>query len=85
VLFLAPLERLRQTALVGDIYTPAVKKELARCYRLLYMPEQLQGLLQREGARTLEELIDKRHAAAPEKALPQLEGLEPSDAWRKGS
>jgi hypothetical protein len=84
VLFLAPLERLRQTALVGDIYTPAFKKELARRYRLLYTPEQLKALLQREGAHTLEQLIDKRHAAVPERPLPQLEGLEPSDAWRKG-
>jgi hypothetical protein len=84
VLFLAPLERLRQTAMVGDLYTPAFKAELARRYRLLYTPEQLTAQLERAGARTLEEFIDKRHVAAPEQPLPQLKGLEPADAWRKG-
>jgi hypothetical protein len=83
VLFLVPIERLHQTALVGDIYTPAFKKELARRYRLLYTPELLKAQLAHDGVGTPEELIDKRHAGAPEQPLPQLKDLEPSDAWRK--
>jgi hypothetical protein len=83
LLLLAPLERQRQTALVGEIYTPAFKRELARRYRVLYTPDQTAARLREAGAATLEALIDKEHAAAPEKPLPQLEGLEPVDAWRR--
>jgi hypothetical protein len=77
ILFLAPMEQLRQSAQVGDIYTPAFKIELARRYRLLYTQEQLTKRFQDEGVRTLEELIDKVHVAVPEQPLPQLKGLEP--------
>jgi hypothetical protein len=84
VLFLVPLERLRRTALLADIYTAAYKQELARRYRLLYTPAQLTARLQAEGVGTLEELIEKWHAGAPEQPLPQLKGLEPIDGWRKG-
>jgi hypothetical protein len=84
VLFLAPLERSRQTALVGEIYTPEFRPELARRYRLLFTPEQLKAQMQEAGVRTLDELIEKQHAGAPERPLPQLRGLESADAWRKG-
>lgn len=80
VLFLAPLEQLRQTALVANIYTPAFKEELARRYRVLYTPEQLAAEIRDAGVRTLAELIDKVHVGQPEKPLPQLKGLEPVDA-----
>ncbi len=83
VLFLVPTDKLRQTALVGEIYTPEFKKELARRYRVLYTPEQLKDEMKQAGVGTLEAFIDKRHVAAPEKPLPQLEGLEPIDTWRK--
>jgi hypothetical protein len=85
VVFLKPLEQLHQTALVGEIYTPAFKKELARRYRFLYTPEQLQTHRMQEGVGTLEALINKRFAGAGEQLLPQLKDLEPSDAWRKGT
>ena len=84
VLFLAPLEQLRQTALVGEIYTLAFKPELARRYRILLTPAQLAARLSEAGVRTPEELIDKEHASRPEQPLPQLEGLEPSSTWRQG-
>jgi hypothetical protein len=84
VVFLAPLERLRRTALVGAVYTPAFKQELTRRYRLLYTEAQLTARLRQAGVETLEQLIDREHVAAPEKPLPQLSGLEPRDAWRKG-
>ncbi len=85
VLFLAPLERQHQTAQVGDLYTPAFKRELARRYRLLYTSEQLAVRLKNAGVRTLEELVEKEQAAEPERPLAQLQGLEPIDAWRKGA
>jgi CubicO group peptidase (beta-lactamase class C family) len=80
VIFLAPLEQLRQTALVAEIYTPAFKEELARRYRVLYTPEQLAARFREAGVRNLAELIDKEHAGAPERPLPQLEGLEPVES-----
>jgi hypothetical protein len=83
VLFLAPLERLRQTAQVGAIYTPAFKQELARRYPLLYTPAQLAEQLKAAGVTGLDELIAKRHTGAPERALPQGQGLGPLDEWRK--
>jgi hypothetical protein len=84
VLFLAPLEQCRQTALLGEIYTPEFRRELARRYRVLFTPEQLAARIKEAGMGTLEELIEKEHAGAPEKPLPQLRGLEPADSWRKG-
>jgi hypothetical protein len=83
VLFLVPVEKLRRTALLSEIYTPAFKKELARRYRVLNTPEQLAGQVKEAGVRTLEELIDKNHAGKPEEPLPQLQGLEPVDAWQR--
>jgi hypothetical protein len=84
VLFLAPLEQLRQTAIVGEIYTPAFKRELARRYRILMTPAQLAAQIKEAGVGNLEELIDKEHASRPEQPLPQLKGLEPSSTWHQG-
>jgi hypothetical protein len=83
VLFLAPPERSRRTALVGNLYTPAFKKELARRYRLLFTESQLAAKFREAGVRTLEEFIDKEHAGEPEKPLPQSQGLDPSGPERK--
>jgi hypothetical protein len=82
VLFLAPLEKLRQSGGIGEIYTPAFKRELARRYRLLYTPAQLADLLQHASVSTLEQLIDKQYVAWPEEPLEQLKGLESADAWK---
>jgi hypothetical protein len=82
VVFLSPLERLRKTAMIGEIYTAAFRRELARRYRILYTPGQLAAQTQEAGVRTIEEIIERQHAAAPEQPLPQLRGLEPVDAWR---
>src|SRR5262249_30187332 len=41
LIFLAPLEKLRQTAQVDFIYTPAFKEELKRRYRLIHSELQL--------------------------------------------
>jgi hypothetical protein len=82
VLLLAPLELLRQTALVSEIYTPAFKQELVRRYRLAHTPADVADQLKVAGVSTLEELVDKEHVAAPEQPLEQLKGLEPANAWR---
>jgi hypothetical protein len=84
VLFLVRLEHVRQTAIAGEIYTPAFKPELARRYRLLMNPTQLTAQLKEAGVQTLEDLINKEHTSRPECPLPQLEGLEPTSTWRKG-
>ena len=46
-------------------------------------PEQLAAQIKKAGVGSLEELIDKKHAGSPERPLPQLEGLETIDTWRK--
>jgi hypothetical protein len=84
VLFLTPLEQLRQTAIVGEIYTPAFKPELARRYAVLWTPAQLAARLKESGVQTVQELIDKEFVSRPERPLPQLEGLEPNSTWRQG-
>jgi hypothetical protein len=80
--FLVPLESCKQAALLGELYTPAFRKELERRYRVLYTPEQLAKEMKEAGVHSLQELIAKRHAGAPEQPLPQLQGLEARDAWR---
>ncbi len=77
VIFLAPLERLRQTALVGALYTPAFRRELARRLRLLYSEEELANRIEASGATDLEGYIERSYLAAPEKPLPEAQGLEP--------
>jgi hypothetical protein len=82
ILFLMPLEKLRQTAMIGDIYTPAFRRELLRRLHVLYTPEQLTKRIHEAQVATVEALIDKQYVAAPEQPLPQLQGLEPSTTWR---
>jgi hypothetical protein len=83
LLFLAPLERLHNTARVDFIYTPEFKRELARRYRILYTPEQLEARLEQGGVDQVEALIDEECAARPEELIPQAKGLGPMDAWEK--
>lgn len=82
LIFLAPLERLRQTATVDFIYTEAFKKDLIRRHEILYTPEQLREQLQRYEVETLRELIEEIYVAEPEVVLPQAGELDPIDAWK---
>ncbi len=50
LIFLAPLEKLRQTAQVDFIYTPAFRQELKRRFRLEHSEAELAEML--KGART---------------------------------
>jgi hypothetical protein len=83
IIFLAPLEELHNTATVDFIYTREFKRELARRYRMLYTPEQLDGMMERAGVSTLEALIDSDCAASPRELIPQAKNLPPRDAWMR--
>lgn len=82
VLFLAPLEQQRQTAMVADIYTPEFREELARRYRLLYSDEQITARVESTGVRGLRELIDLEHVGRDEAPLGPARAVGTIDAWR---
>ena len=79
VIFLAPLEELRQTALVGELYTPEFRVELARRLRLLYPEEALARMIAESGAADLEGYIESAYAGRPKEPLPQSRDLPPLD------
>jgi hypothetical protein len=83
VIFLAPLEKQRQSARVSDIYTSEFKREMARRLGIMYTAEQLEQELKREGARTVEEYIDLIASPAPEKPLSQAAEAGSRDSWRR--
>jgi hypothetical protein len=83
LIFLAPLEELRQTALVDFIYTPHFRNELKRRLRILYTPEQLQELLRKSEAGNLDEYIAAEFRARPAALSPQAQAVGPADAWRQ--
>ena len=82
LIFLAPLEELRQSAQVDSIFTSYFRSELQRRFRLLFTSSQIEQQLRETGAHSLSELIDMRSNEVPEQLLPQAQGLEPIDAWR---
>jgi hypothetical protein len=82
VIFLAPIEKLRQTALVDFIYTPAFRQELKRRYRILYSDAQLADLLRKNQADDLDGLVSKTLRARPEEPLPQARSVGPIDEWK---
>ena len=79
VIFLAPLEELRQTALVGELYTPEFRVELARRLRLLYPEDALARMITESGAADLAGYIESAYAGRPEEPLPQSRDLPPLD------
>jgi hypothetical protein len=82
VIFLAPLEKLRKTAMIDDIYTPSFRNEMTRRYRAMMTPERLSERVRAEGVTSVEALVDKDCVAEPEQILPQVDGLDPVDAWK---
>jgi hypothetical protein len=82
VIFLAPLEKLRQTALVDYIYTPVFRTELKRRYRIMYTEAQLADLLRANKAEDLDGLLAKTLVARPEQPLPQAHSVGPLDEWK---
>jgi hypothetical protein len=85
VLFLAPLEKLRQTAMTDAIYTPAFREEMKRRYRIMHTAAQLAELLKRRGVADLDELLTKTCVARPEEPLSLARTVGPIDAWKKGA
>jgi hypothetical protein len=82
VIFLAPIEKLRQTALVDSIYTPAFRQELKRRYRIMYTDAQLADLCERNQAEDLDGLLSKTLRARPEEPLSQARSIGSIDEWK---
>ncbi|MBI3412291.1 MAG: hypothetical protein HY040_28565 [Planctomycetes bacterium] len=82
LIFLAPIEKLRQTALVDFIYTPAFKEELKRRYRLQQTEAQLAQLYKQNGVDNLDALIAKTLVASPERPQTQAKTAGPIDEWK---
>jgi hypothetical protein len=79
VVFLAPLEDLHQTALVGSIYTPEFRPELARRLALLHSEEELGAMIAESGASDLAGYIERAYVDRPQEPLPQSRDLPPLD------
>lgn len=82
VIFLAPVEKLHQTAFVDFIYTPAFKSELKRRYRIIYTEAQLSDLFKKNAVGDLDTLIEKTVTARAEEPLPQARAVGPIDEWK---
>jgi hypothetical protein len=82
VIVLAPIEKLRQTALVDCIYTPAFREELKRRYRIMYAEAQREELLRANQVKDLDGLLAKTTRARPEGPLPQAQFAGPIDEWK---
>jgi hypothetical protein len=79
VIFLAPLEGLRQTALVGSMYTPDFRIELARRLELLYSEEDLARMIAESGAADLADYVERAYEGRPQEPLPQAREIPPLD------
>lgn len=82
LIFLAPLEKLRQTAQIDFIYTPAFKEELKRRYRLVHSEAKLAQLLKENRVSDLDGLLAKTLVASPERPLAQAQAAGPIDEWK---
>jgi hypothetical protein len=82
VIFLTPVEKLRQTALVDCIYTASFRTELKRRYRIMYTEAQMADLIRTNQAGDLDGLLAKTLVARPEQPLPQARSLGPLDEWK---
>ena len=82
LIFLGPIETMRQTAFVDFIYTAAFKEEMKRRLQLSNSQEQLAELLKESHAATLDEYLKGTTLAVEEKPLPQARGVGPIDEWK---
>lgn len=83
LVFLAPLEEQRQTAMAGFIYTGEFKAELARRYRILYTAEQIEDMAGGSSPEALKKYIDARYVSKPEKIQPLVEKIGRIDEWER--
>jgi hypothetical protein len=77
------LEKLRETALIDAIYTPAFKEELKRRFRIMYSENQLHELYKKSQTEDLEGHIAKTFVARPEQPSPLVKTVGAIDEWRK--
>lgn len=84
-IFLAPLEKLRESGTV-DIYTPAFKQELKRRLGIMWTEAQLAAVFKKTGTKNLDEcfvFLEKNLAAARSaRPLSQVQEVGPIDEWK---
>jgi hypothetical protein len=73
LVFLAPLESLRQSATLPGLYAPDFLPELARRYVLQRTDAELAGELAAAGVATAEELVARTFVEEPERPVPTVE------------
>jgi len=73
LVFLAPLERLRQAAALPGLYASDFLPELARRYRLLRTEDELAAEMEEAGAGSVLELVSKTFVEWPESPVPAIE------------
>lgn len=76
LVFLAPLERLRQSAAMPGLYGEDFLPELARRYRLLQTQEEIESDMSALGVGTVEELVTKASSNGPKsRCHPSIETI----------
>lgn len=82
VIFLAPIEKLRQTALVDFLYTPTYRQELKRRYRIMYTDAELVEAFKANQVNDLDGLVERTARPRPEGPSPQAQSAGPIDEWK---
>ena len=70
LVFLAPLERLRQAPAMPGLYANDFRAELARRYRLLRTEDELAAEMEESEVKTVEELVARVFVEWPETSVP---------------
>ncbi len=83
VIFLAPMETLRQSALTNAIDTPEFLKELVRRHRILTDEDAISVALVEAGVDTVEELLMQDLKPRAESLSAQSQSAGPIDEWRE--
>ena len=82
LIFLAPVEKLHQTAMVDFIYTDEYKFELERRSKFLYTEEQINKILTDYGLKSVRKFIDNFFVYKPEILQPLAKEIGPIDSWK---
>jgi hypothetical protein len=82
VLFLGPLETLRQSAISDAIITPDFMPELVRRHRILNDEASIRAAMDEAGVDTVEALLRKTLTPRAETLSAQSQAAGPADEWR---
>ncbi|MFQ5651327.1 MAG: hypothetical protein ACE5IY_15430 [bacterium] len=82
LIFLAPIEKLRRTAMVDYFYTEKFKQELERRAKFLYTQEQIEEILNNYGLKSIRGFIDNFFIYEPESLEPLAKSIGAIDAWK---